>query len=215
MQKILWSKTSLVQKFLVWSNFHVQLIRINAKKYCCQKWALDQKNIVDHKFLVKKNRTNIAWANVAWANITGTVMTCYRWSQKPRFKIQIMLIILVFNEFGQILPGQMLRGQIKLGWGCWGELDFWQLRKAAEICVYEENSTGAADALKIPKQESSQKWLWAFFVSKINFHCIFHIFTVKCLKSLQRWIITEWLWSFLERRYQNISIKRKSTPVLG
>ena len=166
-------------------------------------------------FLVKKSRTNIAWANVAWANITGTVMTCYRWSQKPRFKIQIMLIILVFNEFGQILPGQMLRGQIKLGWGCWGELDFWQLRKAAEICVYEENSTGAADALKIPKQESSQKWLWAFFVSKINFHCIFHIFTVKCLKSLQRWIITEWLWSFLERRYQNISIKRKSTPVLG
>ena len=56
MQKILWSKTSLVQKFLVWSNFHVQLIRINAKKYCCQKWALDQKNIVDHKFFGKKKQ---------------------------------------------------------------------------------------------------------------------------------------------------------------
>ena len=37
----------------------------------------------------------------------------------------------------------------------------------------------------------------------INFQCILHISTVLLLQSLQRWIITEWLWNFFESRYQN------------
>ena len=36
---------------------------------------------------------------------------------------------------------------------------------------------------------------------------IFWIFTQFCSpKSLQRWIITQWLWNFLETRYQNVPI---------
>ena len=31
-----------------------------------------------------------------------------------------------------------------------------------------------------------------------NFQCIFHIFTITPLRSLQRWIITEWLWNVME-----------------
>ena len=37
----------------------------------------------------------------------------------------------------------------------------------------------------------------------INFQCILHISTLLLLQSLQRWIITEWLWNFLKTRYQN------------
>ena len=37
----------------------------------------------------------------------------------------------------------------------------------------------------------------------LNFQCNLHIFIVKHLKCLQRWIITEWLWNFLETIYQN------------
>ena len=39
-----------------------------------------------------------------------------------------------------------------------------------------------------------------------NFQCIFHIFTVSHHKGLTRWINTEWLWNFLESRYQNVPI---------
>ena len=45
------------------------------------------------------------------------------------------------------------------------------------------------------------KWYWHSKI--INFQCIFHIFTLTCLKCLLRWIITEWLWNILETRYQN------------
>ena len=37
----------------------------------------------------------------------------------------------------------------------------------------------------------------------LNFQCILHIFTVLHLQSPQIWIITEWLWHFLEIIYQN------------
>ena len=37
----------------------------------------------------------------------------------------------------------------------------------------------------------------------LNFQCILHNFAVMSLKILQMWIITYWLWNFLETRYQN------------
>ena len=37
---------------------------------------------------------------------------------------------------------------------------------------------------------------------------VFSTFTVTCLKSLLRWIITEWLWNILETTYQKL-------PILG
>ena len=37
---------------------------------------------------------------------------------------------------------------------------------------------------------------------------IFHIFTVTPLKSLQRWIITERSWNFLETIYQNVHMSQ-------
>ena len=38
----------------------------------------------------------------------------------------------------------------------------------------------------------------------VEINLVFHIFTVTPLKSLQRWIITEGLWNFLETSYQNV-----------
>ena len=62
-------------------------------------------------------------------------------------------------------------------------------------------------------QVSNFKKIWAFvaeifaklyWLSKIIlFPCIFHILSITCLKSLQRWIITKKLWNFWETRYQN------------
>ena len=44
-----------------------------------------------------------------------------------------------------------------------------------------------------------------------DFQCIFDISLIMHLRSLQRWIITEWLWNFFETRSQNgpISVKWK------
>ena len=51
----------------------------------------------------------------------------------------------------------------------------------------------------ISKGSIKKYWL----LKIINFQCILHISTVLLLQSLQRWIITEWLWNFFETRYQN------------
>ena len=42
------------------------------------------------------------------------------------------------------------------------------------------------------------------FQESINSQCIFYIFTVTPLKSLQRWVITERSLNFLETSYQNV-----------
>ena len=53
------------------------------------------------------------------------------------------------------------------------------------------------------------KQYWCFLI--IDFQCIFDISAIMHLRSLQRWIITEWLWNFFETRSQNgpISVKWK------
>ena len=45
----------------------------------------------------------------------------------------------------------------------------------------------------------------------IDFQCNFDISAIMHLRSLQRWIITEWLWNFFKTRSQNgpISVKWK------
>ena len=47
---------------------------------------------------------------------------------------------------------------------------------------------------------AKQYWL----LKLINFQCILHISTVMHLERIERWIITEKLWIFLETRYQNV-----------
>ena len=53
------------------------------------------------------------------------------------------------------------------------------------------------------------KQYWCFLI--IDFQCIFDISAIMHLRSLQRWIIIEWLWNFFETRSQNgpISVKWK------
>ena len=45
------------------------------------------------------------------------------------------------------------------------------------------------------------KQYWYFLI--VDFQCIFHISSIIHLRSLQRWITTEWLWHFLEIIHQN------------
>ena len=53
------------------------------------------------------------------------------------------------------------------------------------------------------------KQYWCFLI--IDFQCIFDISAIMHLRSLQRWMITEWLWNFFETKSQNgpISVKWK------
>ena len=53
------------------------------------------------------------------------------------------------------------------------------------------------------------KQYWCFLI--IDFQCIFDILAIMHLRSLQRWMITEWLWNFFKTRSQNgpISVKWK------
>ena len=53
------------------------------------------------------------------------------------------------------------------------------------------------------------KQYWCFLI--IDFQCNFDISAIMHLRSLQRWIITEWLCNFFETRSQNgpISVKWK------
>ena len=45
------------------------------------------------------------------------------------------------------------------------------------------------------------KQYWCFLI--IDFQCNFDISAIMHLRSLQRWIITEWLWNFFKTRSQN------------
>ena len=51
------------------------------------------------------------------------------------------------------------------------------------------------------------KQYWCFLI--IDFQCIFDISAIMHLRSLQRMIITEWLWNFFETRSQNLPISVK------
>ena len=51
-------------------------------------------------------------------------------------------------------------------------------------------------------KRAHMRWNWLLKI--INFQCILYISTVLHLQSLQRWIISETLWNFLETRYQNV-----------
>ena len=50
-------------------------------------------------------------------------------------------------------------------------------------------------------------WKTILIFKNHQFQCILHISAILLLQSLQRWIITEWLWDFLETRYQNCPSK--------
>ena len=51
------------------------------------------------------------------------------------------------------------------------------------------------------------KLFWLFFI--IDFQCIFDISAIIHLRSLPRWIITEWWWNCFEIRPQNLPISVK------
>ena len=59
-------------------------------------------------------RTNVAWINVAWTNVTVTVGICWRWFQKPTFKVRSKSgkQQLRYSWYGQMLSGQMFPGQM-------------------------------------------------------------------------------------------------------
>ena len=71
-------------------------------------------------------------------------------------------------------------------------MKFYDLMKLS-LELYEDQGFRCGDI-------SKQYWLSLI----TNFHCIFHVFSIMYLQSIQKWIITEWLWIYLKTKYQNV-----------